>query len=158
MNRVSSLVAFLIVALSQGAASAQVKVRAAYGTPSLSQVVFPLGVHAGMFSRQGLTVEPLYIAGRSINLLLSGDVQFGFTGGPHLNQWEAEYPRRIGLGWSSGRASERDDRSQPAKNERANPPSRGIAHLATTPLMPPPISVATSARMRGRASPLGEAR
>lgn len=35
-----------------------------------------------MFSRQGLTVEPLYIAGRSINLLLSGDVQFGFTGGP----------------------------------------------------------------------------
>ena len=28
------------------------------------------------------TVEPLYIAGRSINLLLSGDVQFGFTGGP----------------------------------------------------------------------------
>jgi ABC-type nitrate/sulfonate/bicarbonate transport system substrate-binding protein len=82
MNRVFSLVAFLIVALSQGAASAQVKVRAAYGTPSLSQVVFPLGVHAGMFSRQGLTVEPLYIAGRSINLLLSGDVQFGFTGGP----------------------------------------------------------------------------
>ena len=61
---------------------AQVKIRAAYGTPSLSQVVFPLGVQAGMFERNGLNVEPLYIAGRSINLLLSGDVQFGFTGGP----------------------------------------------------------------------------
>jgi len=61
---------------------AQTKIRAAYGTPSLSQVVFPLGVHAGVFERNGLIVEPLYIAGRSINLLLSGDVQFGFTGGP----------------------------------------------------------------------------
>ena len=30
---------------------AQVKIRAAYGTPSLSQVVFPLGVQAGMFER-----------------------------------------------------------------------------------------------------------
>jgi len=35
-----------------------------------------------MFERNGLMVEPLYIAGRSVNLLLSGDVQFGFTGGP----------------------------------------------------------------------------
>lgn len=61
---------------------AQTKIRAAYGTPSLSQVVFPLGVHSGMFERNGLIVEPLYIAGRSINLLLSGEVQFGFTGGP----------------------------------------------------------------------------
>jgi ABC-type nitrate/sulfonate/bicarbonate transport system substrate-binding protein len=60
----------------------QTKIRASYGTPSLSQVVFPLGVHSGMFERNGLSVEPLYIAGRSINLLLSGDVQFGFTGGP----------------------------------------------------------------------------
>lgn len=63
-------------------ACSQTKIRAAYGTPSLSQVVFPLGVHSGMFERNGLNVEPLYIAGRSINLLLSGDVQFGFTGGP----------------------------------------------------------------------------
>lgn len=63
-------------------ACSQTKIRAAYGTPSLSQVVFPLGVHSGMFERNGLSVEPLYIAGRSINLLLSGDVQFGFTGGP----------------------------------------------------------------------------
>lgn len=62
----------------------QIKVRGAYGTPSLSQVVFPLGVQAGMFERQGLSMEPLYIAGRSINILLSGDVQFGFTGGPQV--------------------------------------------------------------------------
>ena len=82
MIRVISLVVFLLVVLSEGVSDAQTKIRAAYGTPSLSQVVFPLGVQAGMFSRHGLTVEPLYIAGRSINLLLSGDVQFGFTGGP----------------------------------------------------------------------------
>jgi ABC-type nitrate/sulfonate/bicarbonate transport system substrate-binding protein len=68
--------------MSPASGFSQIKVRAAYGTPSLSQVVFPLGVQAGMFTRNGLTVEPLYIAGRSINLLISGDVQFGFTGGP----------------------------------------------------------------------------
>jgi ABC-type nitrate/sulfonate/bicarbonate transport system substrate-binding protein len=62
----------------------QIKVRGAYGTPSLSQVVFPLGVQAGMFERQGLNMESVYIAGRSINVLLSGDVQFGFTGGPQV--------------------------------------------------------------------------
>lgn len=82
MIRVFSFVAFLLVMVCDGLVSAQIKVRAAYGTPSLSQVVFPLGVQAGMFNRHGLAVEPLYIAGRSINLLLSGDVQFGFTGGP----------------------------------------------------------------------------
>ncbi|MBM2804584.1 MAG: transporter substrate-binding protein [Deltaproteobacteria bacterium] len=70
MIRVISLVVFLLVVLSEGVSDAQTKIRAAYGTPSLSQVVFPLGVQAGMFSRHGLTVEPLYIA------------QFGFTGGP----------------------------------------------------------------------------
>jgi NitT/TauT family transport system substrate-binding protein len=72
----------LLAVLAHGGASAQTKIRAAYGTPSLSQVVFPLGVRSGMFERHGLAAEPLYIAGRSINLLLSGDVQFGFTGGP----------------------------------------------------------------------------
>lgn len=63
-------------------AFAQTKIRAAYGTPSLSQVVFPLGVQSGMFAKHGLTVEPIYVAGRSINLLIAGDVQFGFSGGP----------------------------------------------------------------------------
>ncbi|MBM4261079.1 MAG: ABC transporter substrate-binding protein [Deltaproteobacteria bacterium] len=65
-----------------GRALGQTKIRAAFGTPSLSQVVFPLGVQSGMFSRHGLSVEPIYVAGRSINLLISGDVQFGFSGGP----------------------------------------------------------------------------
>ena len=82
MNNLIARVVFLIVLLLPVSSFSQIKVRAAYGTPSLSQVVFPLGVQAGMFGRHGLTVEPLYIAGRSINLLLSGDVQFGFTGGP----------------------------------------------------------------------------
>ena len=82
MNTVITRIVFLIVLLLPVSSFSQIKVRAAYGTPSLSQVVFPLGVQAGMFGRHGMTVEPLYIAGRSINLLLSGDVQFGFTGGP----------------------------------------------------------------------------
>jgi ABC-type nitrate/sulfonate/bicarbonate transport system substrate-binding protein len=82
MNAAIARVLFLFVLLLPASGFSQIKVRAAYGTPSLSQVVFPLGVQAGVFTRQGLTVEPLYIAGRSINLLVSGDVQFGFTGGP----------------------------------------------------------------------------
>ena len=82
MTSVITRIIVLWILLLPGSGLSQTKVRAAYGTPSLSQVVFPLGVQAGMFSRHGLTVEPLYIAGRSINLLLSGDVQFGFTGGP----------------------------------------------------------------------------
>ena len=82
MLRYCSLVVLLTLALLHGAAMAQVKVRAAYGTPSLSQVVFPLGVQSGMFNRYGLSMESVYIAGRSISALLGGDVQFGFTGGP----------------------------------------------------------------------------
>ena len=82
MLRYCSLVVLLTLALLHGAVMAQVKVRAAYGTPSLSQVVFPLGVQSGMFNRYGLSMESVYIAGRSISALLGGDVQFGFTGGP----------------------------------------------------------------------------
>jgi ABC-type nitrate/sulfonate/bicarbonate transport system substrate-binding protein len=79
----ASFVFVIILSLSSLALS-QIKVRGAYGTPSLSQVVFPLGVQTGMFERQGLNMESVYIAGRSINILLSGDVQFGFTGGPQV--------------------------------------------------------------------------
>ena len=82
MSRCCSLGVLLTLAFSHGEAMAQVKVRAAYGTPSLSQVVFPLGVQSGMFNRHGLSMESVYIAGRSISALLGGDVQFGFTGGP----------------------------------------------------------------------------
>ncbi|HWH76070.1 MAG TPA: ABC transporter substrate-binding protein [Candidatus Binatus sp.] len=84
MARWFSSIVLILVLLSPGVGLGQIKVRGAYGTPSLSQVVFPLGVQAGMFERQGLNMEPVYIAGRSINILLSGDVQFGFTGGPQV--------------------------------------------------------------------------
>jgi ABC-type nitrate/sulfonate/bicarbonate transport system substrate-binding protein len=77
-------IVFVLVLSSPSLGQGQIKVRGAYGTPSLSQVVFPLGVQAGMFERQGLNMESVYIAGRSINILLSGDVQFGFTGGPQV--------------------------------------------------------------------------
>lgn len=67
-------------------AAAQVKIKASYGSPSLTQVIFPLGVQAGMFQRNGLAAEAVYIAGRSISALLGGDVQFGFVGGPQTIQ------------------------------------------------------------------------
>jgi ABC-type nitrate/sulfonate/bicarbonate transport system substrate-binding protein len=66
--------------------SAQVKIKASYGSPSLTQIIFPLGVQAGVFQRHGLTAEAVYIAGRSISALLGGDVQFGFVGGPQTIQ------------------------------------------------------------------------
>src|SRR5438552_16461215 len=67
-------------------ADAQIKIKASYGSPSLTQVIFPLGVQAGVFQRNGLSVEAVYIAGRSISALLGGDVQFGFVGGPQTIQ------------------------------------------------------------------------
>jgi ABC-type nitrate/sulfonate/bicarbonate transport system substrate-binding protein len=79
---------FLIsIALALPAATgAQVKIKASYGSPSLTQVIFPLGVQAGIFQRNGLSAEAVYIAGRSISALLGGDVQFGFVGGPQTIQ------------------------------------------------------------------------
>jgi ABC-type nitrate/sulfonate/bicarbonate transport system substrate-binding protein len=41
-----------------------------------------LGARAGIFQKNGLTVEPIYIGGRSVSALISGDVQFGIMGGP----------------------------------------------------------------------------
>jgi ABC-type nitrate/sulfonate/bicarbonate transport system substrate-binding protein len=67
-------------------ATAQVKIKASYGSPSLTQVIFPLGVQAGVFQRNGLSVEAVYIAGRSISALPGGDVQFAFVGGPQTIQ------------------------------------------------------------------------
>ena len=77
------LILVLILPLS---AVAQTKIKASYGSPSLTQVIFPLGVQAGIFQRNGLSVEAVYIAGRSISALLGGDVQFGFVGGPQTIQ------------------------------------------------------------------------
>lgn len=61
---------------------AQSKLRASYGSLAVSQVVLPLGVRAGIFHKNGLNLEPIYIGGRSVSALISGDVQFGFMGGP----------------------------------------------------------------------------
>jgi len=61
---------------------AQVSVRASYGSLGVSQVILPLGVRAGIFQKNGLIVEPVYIAGRSVSALVSGDVEFGLMGGP----------------------------------------------------------------------------
>ncbi len=62
--------------------SAQISVRASYGSLGLSQVILPLGVRSGLFQKNGLKMEPVYIAGRSVSALIGGDVQFGFMGGP----------------------------------------------------------------------------
>jgi ABC-type nitrate/sulfonate/bicarbonate transport system substrate-binding protein len=86
MLRYYSSVAVLMLTFLHGVGLAQIKVKASYGSPSLTQVIFPLGVQAGVFQRNGLTVEAVYIAGRSISALLGGDVQFGFVGGPQTIQ------------------------------------------------------------------------
>ena len=39
-------------------------------------------MRAGIFQKNGLNLEPIYIGGRSVSALISGDVQFGFMGGP----------------------------------------------------------------------------
>ena len=61
---------------------AQIRLRASYGSLSVTQVVLPLGVRAGIFQKDGVAIEPIYIGGRSVSALVSGDVQFGFMGGP----------------------------------------------------------------------------
>jgi len=84
MVYLTALVSILLCfgALFRGEASAQTRWRASYGSLSVSQVVLPLGARAGIFQRNGLTVEPIYIGGRSVSALISGDVQLGIMGGP----------------------------------------------------------------------------
>src|ERR1044072_8850698 len=77
---------FIILALALPVMAPAHSITASYGSPSLTQVIFPLGVQAGIFQRNGLSVEAVYIAGRSISALLGGDVQFGFVGGPQTIQ------------------------------------------------------------------------
>jgi ABC-type nitrate/sulfonate/bicarbonate transport system substrate-binding protein len=78
--------AFIMLALALPVMAAAQNIKASYGSPSLTQVIFPLGVQAGIFQRNGLATEAVYIAGRSISALLGGDVQFGFVGGPQTVQ------------------------------------------------------------------------
>ena len=86
MARKLSCIVFLMVLLVQGTAFGQTKIKATYGAPSLSVILIRFGAQAGTFARHGLSMEAVYIAGRSINALLAGDVQFGFIGGPQVIQ------------------------------------------------------------------------
>lgn len=86
MARKLSCIVFLLALLVQGTGFAQTKIKAAYGAPSLSVIMIQFGAQAGTFARHELSMEAVYIAGRSINALLAGDVQFGFIGGPQVIQ------------------------------------------------------------------------
>jgi NitT/TauT family transport system substrate-binding protein len=77
-----TMMVVLFLGLVRGDCLAQTRVRASYGSLAVSQVVLPLGVRAGIFQKNGLAIEPIYIGGRSVSALISGDVQFGFMGGP----------------------------------------------------------------------------
>jgi NitT/TauT family transport system substrate-binding protein len=72
----------LLLGVRRDDAFAQTRLRASYGSLAVSQVVLPLGVRAGIFQKNGINIEPIYIGGRSVSALISGDVQFGFMGGP----------------------------------------------------------------------------
>ena len=76
----------LIATVSPRFADGQIRIKATYGAPSLSVIMIQFGAQAGTFARHGLSMEAVYIAGRSINALLAGDVQFGFIGGPQVIQ------------------------------------------------------------------------
>src|SRR5215470_19992740 len=75
-------IAVLLIGLITSDSWAQTRLRASYGSLAVSQVVLPFGVRAGIFQKNGLNIEPIYIGGRSVSALISGDVQFGFMGGP----------------------------------------------------------------------------
>ncbi len=82
LRMISGALVSLLLILLPGHSIAQLSVRASYGSFGVSQVILPIGVSSGRFHKNGLTVEPIYIAGRSVSALLSGDVQFGLMGGP----------------------------------------------------------------------------
>jgi len=79
------LVVFLLVAwfsLPIANAIGEANIKASYGSLGLSQVILPLGVHAGIFKKNNIDTQAVYIAGRSVLALTSGEVKFGFMGGP----------------------------------------------------------------------------
>lgn len=80
VTRIILLLCSLMVFSANG--SAQMRLRASYGSLAVSQVILPLGARAGVFQKNGINVEPIYIGGRSVSALISGDVQFGLMGGP----------------------------------------------------------------------------
>ena len=84
MSRHAFCSMLIVICFAVGAADGfgQTWLRASYGSLAVSQVVLPLGARAQIFQRNGLNLEPIYIGGRSVTALISGDVQFGFMGGP----------------------------------------------------------------------------
>ena len=76
----------LIATVSPRFVEGQIRIKATYGAPSLSVIMIQFGAQAGTFARHGMSMEAVYIAGRSINALLAGDVQFGLVGGPQVIQ------------------------------------------------------------------------
>ena len=82
MVYLTSLLSVILGFLALAQAVAQTRFRVSYGSLSVSQVVLPLGARAGIFQKNGLAIEPIYIGGRSVSALISGDVQFGIMGGP----------------------------------------------------------------------------
>src|ERR1044071_2747669 len=83
IKRLSLTIAVVLASWALGQTGfAQSRLRASYGSLAASQVVLPLGVRSGIFQRNGINLEAIYIAGRSVSALISGDVQFGFMGGP----------------------------------------------------------------------------
>lgn len=84
MVRTVTLTILLLCSLMVFSANgfAQMRLRASYGSLAVSQVILPLGARAGVFQKNGINVEPIYIGGRSVSALISGDVQFGLMGGP----------------------------------------------------------------------------
>jgi len=54
---------FIMLALALPVMAAAQSIKASYGSPSLTQVIFPLGVQAGIFQRNGLATAAVYIAG-----------------------------------------------------------------------------------------------
>ncbi len=62
-----TMMVVLFLGLVRGDCFAQTRVRASYGSLAVSQVVLPLGVRAGIFQKNGLAIEPIYIGGRSVS-------------------------------------------------------------------------------------------
>ena len=59
----STTIVVLLLGLIAANSLAQTRLRASYGSLAVSQVVLPLGVRAGIFQKNGLAIEPIYIGG-----------------------------------------------------------------------------------------------
>ena len=79
MNRLKLIIALLILALPEwGWAQVREKIRVALGSVSVNSSVIPIGQQAGLFSKYGVDVEPIYFGGgmNSLAAVTSNSVQF----------------------------------------------------------------------------------